>query len=196
MYSAVNRMGAGIRRRDLMHLSGVGAMALTTGCRVASWLDPGPPRGLLPVGPVALDPRRFHVLAALVEALYPGGEDMPAGLAVGVPQRIDRELYFMAPATRAQLEQALDILEYGGILAGWFGRFSRLDLERRLAAVTAMLDHRWIVYRQVATALTQLVKGMYYAAPESWAAIGYDGPWMPANVPESIAAYPDYGPDT
>ena len=39
-------------------------------------------------------------------------------------------------------------------------------------------------------------KGIWIATAgadrRSWAGIGYDGPFMPALVPESIAAYPDY----
>lgn len=194
MWSMRDKAVAGFGRRDFLRLSAGASLVAAVGCGIAARLDRGAPPGLLPVGPAALDRRRFYVLAALTEAMYPERDGAPAGLAVGVPQRIDRELRFMAPPQRAQLELALDVLEYGGIGAGWWGRFSRLAPERRLAGLEAMLSSRWITYRQVATALTQLVKGMYYADPATWAAIGYDGPWMPPKLPESIAAYPDYGP--
>lgn len=195
MLRGQDRITIGIGRRDFLRLS-AGATALaTTACSAARLLDPGPTEGLLPVGPIALDARRFHVLAALVAAMYPESPERPSGLAVGVPQRIDRELHFIAPPTLRQVELALDILEYGGLAAGWFGRFSRLPAARRLSGIETMLNHRWITYRQVATALTQLVKGMYYADRATWATIGYDGPWLPASVPPSIAAYPDYGPE-
>lgn len=124
--------------------------------------------------------------------MYPGKGPFPDALSVGVPQRIDREMYFLPVALFEQLELALDVLEFGGIFAGWFGRFSRLNPERQLEAIEAMLDHSWQTYRQVATALTQLVKGMYYADRATWQAIGYDGPWMPPKIPASIAQYPAY----
>lgn len=195
MTAAPNKISAALQRRDFLRLSATASVVTTTACSAASLLDPGPPAGLIATGPIALDARRFHVLATLVDAMYPERPDFPAGLALGVPQRIDRELHFMARHTREQIELALDLLEYGGIFAGWFGRFSRLSPERKLIAVDAMFDHRWITYRQVATALTQLVKGMYFADPGSWKGIGYDGPFMPPLVPESIAAYPDYSPE-
>ncbi len=188
-----DRAGFGLGRRDFLRLSAGTTFLATAACGVATRLDVGVPKGLLPEGPAALDARRFFVLAALVEAMYPARAEGPSGLSVGVPQRIDREIWFMAPLLRAQLELALDVLEYGGLAAGWWGRFSRLAPERRLRGLEAMLNHRFTVLRQVATALTQLVKGMYYADPAVWAGIGYDGPWMPPKAPESIAAYPHLG---
>lgn len=189
-----DRIVGSFGRRDFLRLSGGAALVATVGCGVAARVDGGPPAGLLPVGPAALDARRFHVLAALTEAMYPERAAAPGGLAVGVPQRIDREIWFMAEPQRGQLELALDVLEYGGPLAGWWGRFSRLTPERRVRGIDAMLKHRLTALRQVATALTQLVKGMYYADRATWDSIGYDGPWMPPKIPESIAAYPDLGP--
>ena len=187
---SADKAGTGFGRRDFLRLSAGTTLLATAACSVAARVDGGAPAGLLPVGPAALDLRRFFVLAALVEAMYPARSAGPSGLAVGVPQRIDREIWFMAAPQRAQLELALDVLEYGGLASGWWGRFSRLTPERRLRGLDAMLSHRWTTLRQVATALTQLVKGMYYADPAVWAGIGYDGPWMPPKVPESIAAYP------
>lgn len=194
MSAHASRITAGLHRRDFLRLTGLTGTAVAAACSGLSRLDPGPPAGLLAVGPIALDARRFHVLACLVEAMYPGQPDMPAALSLGVPQRIDREMHFMGSHTREQIELALDILEYGGMFAGWFGRFSRLSPASRLQAIEGLFDHRWMTYRQVATALTQLVKGMYYADRRSWAGIGYDGPMMPPREPESIAAYPDYSP--
>lgn len=192
--SSPNKVTAALGRRDFIKLSAGASLIATSACSAANWLDSGPPAGLMPVGPIALDKRRFYVLACLVEAMYPGRADWPAGLTVGAPQRIDRELYFIAQPMRKQILLALDILEYGGIFAGWLGRFSRLTPARRLQALEQMLNHRWQTYRQVATALTQLVKGMYFADRSTWAAIGYDGPWQPAKPPESIAAYPHFPP--
>ena len=183
---------ASLQRRDFIRLSATATLVATVGCAAANQLDLRRRSGTVSGAPIALSERRYFVLCSLIEAMYPAGQKQPAGLEIGVAQRIDRELHFLDAHTLSQVELALDVLEYGGIFAGHIGRFSHLKAPRRLDVLQNMFKHRWTSYRQVVTALTQLVKGMYYADRRSWAGIGYDGPFMPALVPESIAAYPDY----
>lgn len=177
------------RRRELIQLTGLSGFLLHTGCSAADLLDPGPPAGLGSQMAVALSPRRFHVLAVAAEGLFPGNGSAPAALSLQVPQKIDREVYFGGALFRSQVEQCLDVLEYGGVLAGWWGRFSRLAVERRIDAFNSLLAHRWLPMRQVGMAVSQLVKAFYYADERAWPAIGYDGPWLPAKEPESSLHY-------
>ena len=181
-----DRIAAGLRRRDVLRL---GALAPLWGvaCRTAHTIAPaaGPEA---PV-PVALSAHHLAVLTALVDALHPGDGGRPAALAIGVPQRIDEELYFAPERFREQIGLALDLLEYGGLVAGFRGRFSRLDRERRARVVLGLLDHRIGLARRVAAGLAQIANGFYYADERTWEGIGYDGPWVPRSPPASEAHY-------
>lgn len=182
---------AAVTRRRLFHVGLAGAAVLGLGLLVSRRLDGGPAgaAGAHAAVPLALSPRRLGIVAALAEALYPGGGKLPAALELGVPQRIDQELYFADEGIRSEIELALDVLEYGGPLLGWWGRFSRLEPARRLRAIEALHDHSLGLARQIAVGLSQLVQVFYYAQAETWGPIGYDGPWMPASAPPTAVHY-------
>lgn len=177
-----------VRRRRLFKLGAAGAAVLGLTYGTARLLRA--PAGAVPGTPVALSARRFTTVTALVAALYPGEEGgLPPGVDLGVPQRVDQELYFAAPHVRDQVDLALDVLEYGGPLLGWWGRFSRLPLARRRSGFTGLFQHPLGLVRQLAAATSQLVQVFYYAQPETWAAIGYPGPFLDRKPPLSEAYY-------
>ncbi len=77
-----------------------------------------------------------------------------------------------------QLQLALNLLEFapGGPLTAT--RFSRLDLGERAAVVQAWQGSRLGVRRQVAASLRQAARFIHFSDEATWAAIGYDGPWL------------------
>lgn len=165
-----------------------GAVAVAAGA-VAIGLaggDPPDPRDT----PIACTPQELAIVRAIVEAVLPADGDLPSGSALGVVQRIDEELWSTTPETRADLKSALAVLQWWPVLSGFGGRLTRLPPEVRAAA----LDHAAVKgprpVAQAATAFKQMCHLFAYTADGTWAAIGYDGPWVRTpKPPPSSRAY-------
>jgi hypothetical protein len=125
----------------------------------------GPDGAFLAASPLA-------TLSAALEALLPEGAPVDA-----MARDVDGFLAAGDPVLAGQLSVALRVLEHaGGAGILGFRRFSRLDP----AARRGVLD-RWIVSRigpkrQIADAVRRVALFSYYARPETWPALGYDGP--------------------
>lgn len=83
------------------------------------------------------------------------------------------------PVPAGQLWMALVLLEH----TGGFGplqprRFSRLTLDERRAVLGSWQTSAVGLRRQVFAAVRKAATFAHYSRPDTWAAIGYDGPWV------------------
>jgi len=146
----------------------------------------------LQAGEVALglSVKELCVVRALVEVFFPASGALPSGVALGVHQRIDEEVWAQPQPLREDLQAAIQLLEHGPLLVGFPGRLSSLDGPEREKAFERMLASDQDVVVQAAVALKQMAHLFYYGHPDTWKAIGYDGPWVPQPLPsESSARY-------
>jgi hypothetical protein len=178
--------GVLIRRRTV--LFGLGGALLLAGGATAVRLTTGYglPGGEVPIATTA---KELAIVRAIVEALLPADGDLPAGVDVGVPQRIDEELWSMSPELREDLRSAISALEYWPVLSGRGSRLSTLPPAARAEVLDALAVGGPRPVAQAAGALKQMCHLFYYASPETWAALGYDGPWVttPRPPPSSLA---------
>jgi hypothetical protein len=113
-----------------------------------------------------------RTLEAFFETVLPEEADS-AALADGV----DDFLAAGDPVATAQLVLALGVLEHmGGAGPLSFRRFSRLPRARRAEVYAAWRRSRVGLKRQIAGGLRKVAVFTWYSNPQSWAAIGYDGP--------------------
>lgn len=176
-------------RRRFLVLGGAGALALGAAGIGLSLLARG--YALRP-GEVALGlgVKELCIARAIVEALLPGGDGMPSGLELSVHQRIDEQVWAAEPALRSDMRAALQLLEHAPPLFGVFHRLTALSPGERVEVLQRMQRSKREVFVQAATAFKQLSHMLYYASPEVWTAIGYDGPWVKAaRPPESARRY-------
>jgi Gluconate 2-dehydrogenase subunit 3 len=127
-----------------------------------------------------LDAAQWAVLDAVADTFVPRGGAFPLGARdVELARRIDAFLAGEPPALVGGLGAALVAVEWAApVAAGRFGRFSRLDADARTAAIDALCRSRVGLLRDVYAGLKQLCCFTFYALDASWAAIGYDGPWV------------------
>jgi hypothetical protein len=127
-----------------------------------------------------LDAAQWSVLDVVADTFVPRGGAFPLGARdVDLARRIDSLLVGEPPAVLRGLVAALFAIEWAAPLAtGRFARFSRLDAEARTAAVEALCRSRVALLRDVYAGLKQLCSFSFYAIDASWAATGYDGPWV------------------
>ena len=159
MGEADRQLRSGLTRRTVL---GGGALF------VLAWVT------ALAVGHRPLDAGSRSTLASALEALLPEGAPVDAICA-------DIESFLAAgdPVVAGELTVALRVLEHGsGLGVGSFARFSR-----RSRAARAELLERWrasplATKRRISDALRRVALFSYYTRPETWPALGYDGPWV------------------
>ncbi len=180
-------------RRTALRLGAVAAALLAVGGGVASWITAGYAPLLDPSDvPVALSIKEMAVVRALVEALFPAEDGFPAGLALGLHQRVDEELWAASEYTRGALKDGLQVLEHVPPLYGHRHRFTALSPAARVDVFTHMLASDRATLRQIAFALKQMTHLFYYANPAAWPHIHYDGPFVEtAKPPASAVVYAD-----
>ena len=139
---------------------------------------------------IGLDEKELAIVRAIVETLCPADGDLPSGIALGVHQRIDEEVWASAPAMAADLRSAITWIEHLPLVRGFGGRFTRLSPADREACFRALLLAGPGPIVQAAAGLKQLCFLFYYARPETWPAIGYEGPRVATpKPPESSLRY-------
>lgn len=113
-------------------------------------------------------------LEAVLEALLPDGAPVTE-----VADGVDGFLAQGDPIQGGQLRLALLVLEHTGG-AGWFGfsRFSRRSLDERRRILEDWRSSSLQTRRQIADAMRRVALFSWYTREQTWAAIGYDGPWV------------------
>lgn len=135
--------------------------------------------GRRPMGPVvsgtstALPPPQFRTLVAACVASL---DDEDAGLRAATG--IDRFLQGEGREQLAELSLALKVLEH--VPEGVFEpvRFSRLRRPERQAVLEQWVRSELATRRQIAMALHHAARFAHWSRADTWAEIGYDGPWV------------------
>ena len=174
-------MAPGLTRRRVLAYGVGGGLALTVGAGLR-WFAFGYELrpGEVPIG---LSRKELCVVRALVEAFFPAGEGLPSGVELGVHQRIDEEVWAQPDEVREDLRAVIQLVEHAPPLFGHYSRFSRLPVQEREAVFAEMMTSGHDVLVQATVALKQMAHLFYYGRKETWAGIGYDGPWVPEPKP-------------
>lgn len=133
--------------------------------------------------PIGLSTKELAIAKAVVETLLPADGDFPSGVSLGVHQRIDEEAWASPEATQNDLKNGLELLEHATVAYGYGARFTSLGQADREAYLAALLDGKSTVLRQVSFGIKQMAHLFYYAHPEVWKVIGYEGPFVGDAVP-------------
>ena len=130
------------------------------------------------------------MLRAIVEVMVPGGQGLPSGIDVGVPQKIDEQIWAAEPQTQSDFTAALQVGEFSPPLYGHVSRFTTLSVADRSDVLKGLTDSSVDVLVAVVNGLRTLVFTVYYAQEPTWDAIEYDGPWVTeAKPPASEIRY-------
>lgn len=133
--------------------------------------------------PLATSHKEWAVVRALVEALLPEADGLPSGLSIGVHTRVDEELWSCDQATADSLRRGLAMIELAPLLMGQGSRLSRLPPQTRVSAFEAIMASSKRPLASAAKSWLRLLHLFYYADSRTYAAIGYDGPWVKTAVP-------------
>jgi hypothetical protein len=119
------------------------------------------------------------VLAAIAERLVPERAGFPRPRQLGLVARVDAVAAMAHPATQQELRQLVRLFEgalAGLVLDGQPTLFTASTPEAQDRRLRAWSRSRIALRRTGYRALKKLVYAAYYAAPETWAAVGYPGP--------------------
>lgn len=168
-----------------------GGALLAVGGGLGAWFKAGYGALLGPTDvPIALSAKELAVVRAIVDAFFPAEGGFPAGVDLGVHQRVDEELWAASEGTRDPLKSGLSLIEHLPPVYGHLHRFTALTREARVEVYGAMLVSSSDAVRQVAFAFKQMTQLFYYGHEKVWPSIHYDGVFIqPARPPVSSAAY-------
>ncbi len=153
--------------------------------------------GILPSGcrrypepPVKLrffSPENYAVFQEISRALL--GLD---GEAVDVAVEVDHLVAGMDRSVQRDIRWILRIFEHGthffDLKGRRFTRLDRKDQEKYLAGwMQSSMGARRIIFR----ALKLMASLGYYRLPQTWPAIGYDGPWLGRREESRLGSYED-----
>lgn len=166
--AASTQIHSPLRRRVLLGVAGLAAV--TTAWRFTGY--PEPPAELMHL------PRwAAGALAAAVEVVVTPVPE-PAAIA-DVLRRVDAFLQTQPFSIRVQVLGAISLVEQGaGLLTTRISRFSRLPPPARLEILDALVAQGGLA-AEAGRAVRDLCMLGQYQRPESWAALGYGGPWVP-----------------
>ncbi len=178
---------AQVNRRRFLALGVAGTALLGLGGTL-SWLKLG--YGLAP-GDIAigLSTKKLAIVRALVEVIAPAADGFPGGLALGVHQRVDEEIWATTPDDASDLRSAIQLLEHLPPFFGFAGRFSSLSAEKRTRCFEAYLRGGPTVVVQAAIGLKQMIHLFTYGSEPTWVSISYEGPWIRTPKPPASALH-------
>lgn len=170
-YGFERMLAVELGRRGVLRASLSGVMLLTAG---SVW--PFGCRGY-PEPPVRLQffsAETYAVFQAIARAILGLGDD-PADVAA----EVDRLVARMDRSVRRDIRWILRIFEHGTHLFDLKGRrFTRLAREDQEQYLRGWMESSMGARRIVFRALKLMASLGYYGKPETWPAIGYDGPWL------------------
>lgn len=127
----------------------------------------------------ALTPRGFSILSAVADRLLDYGPKGPTAAELGIAEQVDAFLATAHPATVAEVEQALALLENaaaGALLEGRFQTFTASTPEAQERALLGWSHASIPLFRKAYRGLHSLCTGPYFGDPRTYAAVGYPGP--------------------
>ena len=177
-----------LTRRALFRRSASGLLLITFGALVPSGCTgyPSPPVPLK-----FFTDEEYAVFRAVARAILGlEDDDDVADEKVDVAAEVDGLASRMGGSVRRDIRWMLRIFEHGTHLFDLkgrrFTRLSRADQEQYLRGwMASSLGARRMVFR----ALKLLSALGYYGMPETWLAIGYDGPWLGRRAGERRFTY-------
>lgn len=164
-------------RRTFLKAGVLGALVLAAGGAVYRKMQ-----GPAPLAPYRLDGGARAVLAAIVPAVI--GPMLPtdaAARAAAVSRTVDgvqQAVHGLPLSTQKEIQDLFGLLTLAParrLLAG-VPAWELASTEQVTAFLQSWRTHRFGMLRGAYAALHDLVLGVWYAQPDSWAAIGYPGP--------------------
>jgi hypothetical protein len=149
---------------------------LPSGCR--GYPDP-------PVPLAFFSPEEYAVFQAIARAILGLDAD-----SVDVAASVDELVARMSKGVRRDIRWMLRIFEHGTHLFDLKGkRFSGLARDDQEQYLRGWMQSSLGARRMVFRALKLLASLGYYGVPETWKAIGYEGPWLGRKTVERRFAY-------
>lgn len=165
-----------ISRRALLARSASGLLLLAFGGMLPSGC-----RGY-PSAPVALQfftDEEYAVFQAVARTILGLEPEDDAENPVDVAAEVDRLAARMGGSVRRDIRWMLRIFEHGTHLFDLKGkRFTRLARDDQEHYLRGWMESSLGARRMVFRALKLLAALGYYGLPQTWEAIGYDGPWL------------------
>ena len=177
-----------LRRRSFLKLSGLGLFSLVGGGYIAARLTDGTAKALLPKA-TNLSPASQQMLLKIFDAILwdmmPKEQD-PLLLTSAIAT-LDKGISALPPAIQKELIGLLDMLTFAPSRFALAGRWSGWENASRnevsawlIALQTSSFELRRLIY----ITMHDISTSSFYANPQTWSLVGYNGPLLHGPGPE------------
>jgi len=139
-----------------------------------------------------LDPAEYAVLVAITDRVCPAlGEGAPGGVALRVPELLDRMLLDADIEMQKGIKVALKLLDNaltGAVTGERVVPFTKLSPEQQERSLASWRDADSGFRRTVFAGVTSAINSIYWAQRATWPRVGYKGP---PDIEGLRAAYAD-----
>lgn len=137
-----------------------------------------------PTGPQFLTPGESCILQAVILRIVPRAAEIPS---IDLARKVDIILAQVRKEMGRDFKLLLTLLEYGPfLLGGRWKRFTRM-IETEQDAYLASWERSSMSFKRMGfQVLRRTVLAAYYGSKESWARIGYRGPWLTRGYPHDF----------
>ena len=126
----------------------------------------------------------YEILRQVAYRIVPWAIDMPG---LDLAERIDAVLAQVRPQMGRDFKILLLVFEYGApFLGGGIKRFTRMSQDAQDRYLTNWEHSRLGFKRMGFQVLRRAALAAFYGSPESWARIGYPGPWLTRGYPHDF----------
>ncbi len=128
-----------------------------------------------------LDVKSARIVDAIADAMILETENapLPRPSRLGIAARVDGMLAGIHPAIQDQTVLLFRVFEHATLPFGLrASRFTKLPHAEQRAYLLGWADSRLEFRRMAFQALKMFVYATYYTFDETWAHVGYDGPWV------------------
>lgn len=171
-------LSAGVSRRQFLGRTLGGAALLQAGALLPTGCAGYPPRAANEFR--VLDAKTAAIVEAVADAMVDDGAGrLPVPSRIGIAGRVDAMLAGLHPETVEQSVLLFNVVEHMTFPFGFYtSRFTKLPRADQRAYLDGWAASRLGFRRMAAQALKMFVYVNYYSLPETFAHIGYDGPWV------------------
>lgn len=169
-------------RRSFLKMGGLGLVAIVGGGYVAARITDGTAEPLLESANNLTAPMQqmlHKVFDAVLHGMLPEGMEEP--LLVGSIGALDAGISGLPPAVQKELTGLLGLLTFAPArfaLAGRWGGWKNASREDVSEWLTSLQHSSTDLKRLIYITMHDLATSSFYAIPDTWALIGYDGPLL------------------
>jgi hypothetical protein len=126
-----------------------------------------------------LSKQEYSILFSIADTILPENGPFPAASTFQIAHKVDAVLFRSHPGIQTEIKQLLALIENAAVATLFDGHirpFTHAPAKTQFEILESWRTSRLSIRRTGFKAISGLCNGAYYALPESYSLVGYEGP--------------------